>query len=163
MATIERTYTIPLRKEWLKKPKYKRTKRSVTTVRDFLAKHMKSDEVKLGPFLNKELWKHGIRNPPPRIKIIAKKDDKGLVTAELVGHEYVDKAKAKEAKPAAASADKKKEEQIAKLKQALGSKKEAPKEEKKARPAAEEKPKPDKTPVSKQPAEKPKQQTPASA
>jgi hypothetical protein len=46
---------------------------------------MKSDDVRLGRHLNLEIWKHGIKNPPPRIKITTQKDDKGIVRAELHG------------------------------------------------------------------------------
>jgi large subunit ribosomal protein L31e len=82
---MERTYTIPLRKEFLKSPKYKRAKKSVIAVREFLSRHMRSDNVKLGRYLNLELWKHGINNPPSRVRVSVNKDDKGVVTAELVG------------------------------------------------------------------------------
>src|SRR3989344_6254936 len=85
MAELERTFTIPLRKEWLKAPKYKRAKRTISAVRDFLARHMKPVELKLGKYLNLEVWKHGIKNPPSRIRVTAKKDDKGVVVAELFG------------------------------------------------------------------------------
>ncbi len=85
MAELERTYTIPLRKEWLKAPRYRRAKRTVAAVREFLTRHMKPTELKLGRYLNLEIWKHGMRNPPPRIRVTAKKDDKGVVTAELLG------------------------------------------------------------------------------
>ena len=37
---LERTYNVPLRKEWLKVPKYKRAKKAVTALRQFLVKHM---------------------------------------------------------------------------------------------------------------------------
>ena len=82
---VERTYTIPLRKGWLKAPRYKRAKKAITTVKEFLVKHMKSEEVKLGTHLNLEIWKHGIKNPPSRVKVNVSKDDKGVVKAELFG------------------------------------------------------------------------------
>ncbi len=93
MAVIERTYTIPLRKEWLKIPKYKRAKKAVTAVKQFLKKHLKVNreikrdytDIKLGRYLNLELWHHGIRNPPSRIKVTVQKDDKGIVRAEIFG------------------------------------------------------------------------------
>lgn len=85
MATLERTYTIPLRKEWLKVQRYKRAKKAVKGVLLFLQRHMKSEDVRLGRFLNLELWKHGIRNPPSRVKVTVSKDDKGVVRAELFG------------------------------------------------------------------------------
>lgn len=93
MANLERTYTIPLRKQFNKSPLYRRAKKSVTTVREFLVKHMKSEDVKLGQMINRELWKRGIKNPPSKIKVIAIKDETGAVTAELFGHKYVNKKK----------------------------------------------------------------------
>jgi large subunit ribosomal protein L31e len=91
---IERTYIIPLRRQVVKSPKYKRAKKAVNTVRIFLSKHMKSDDVKIGNVLNNLLWERGIKNPPGKVKITVTKDDKGVVKAELFGHKYVEKKKA---------------------------------------------------------------------
>ncbi len=88
MADLERVYNVPLRKEWLKKPKYLRAKKAARALREFLVKHMKSEEVKLGKHLNEELWKHGMKNPPHHVKLTAIKDDKGVVRAELFGFKY---------------------------------------------------------------------------
>ena len=84
-VVLERVYVVPLRKEWLKSPKWKRTKKAVKAVKEFAAKHMKAETVKLGKYINKELWKHGIQNPPHKVKVNCSKDDKGVVTVELVG------------------------------------------------------------------------------
>lgn len=70
----EKIYTIPLRREFLKAPKYKRSKRAISAIRNFLIRHMKADEVKIGKYLNLEIFKHGRKNPPPRIKVKAVKD-----------------------------------------------------------------------------------------
>ncbi len=83
MATEERTLTINVRKAVIKVPAYRRAKKAVTAVREFLQQHMKSDNVKIGKYLNLKLWEHGIKNPAMRITVVAKKDDKGIVTAEL--------------------------------------------------------------------------------
>ena len=83
--SLERTYTVPLRREYLKVPNWNRTKKAVSALRQFLAKHMKSEDVRLGTALNNELWKHGIKNPPHHVKVTVSKDDKGAVTAELFG------------------------------------------------------------------------------
>jgi large subunit ribosomal protein L31e len=87
MANIERTYTIPLRREWLKSVKYKRAKKAVRAINEFLAKHMKVDveNVRIGKYLNLIVWSHGIKNPPSRVKVNVTKDDKGIVRAEMVG------------------------------------------------------------------------------
>ncbi len=83
MATVERTLTINVRKQVMMVPAYRRAKKAVTVVREFLQQHMKSDNVKLGKYLNLKIWEHGIKNPAMRITVVAKKDDKGTVTAEL--------------------------------------------------------------------------------
>ncbi len=82
---LERTYNVPLRKEFRKVPRWRRTKKAVDALRQFLVRHMKSENVKLGKELNEELWKHGIRNPPHHIKVNVTKDEKGEVKAELFG------------------------------------------------------------------------------
>ena len=82
---IERTYTIPIRREWLKAPKYKRAKRAVSAMRTFLVRHMKSEDIRLGVSVNLELWKHGIKCPPGKIKVNVTKDAEGVVRAELFG------------------------------------------------------------------------------
>lgn len=96
---LERQYTIPLRKEFSKAPRYKRTNKAVKAIRQFLEKHVKSDNVKIGKYLNTEVWKHGIKNPPPRIKVNVKKYSDGKAMAELVGApEKVEPKEAKKAK-----------------------------------------------------------------
>ncbi|MEK6837797.1 MAG: 50S ribosomal protein L31e [Nanoarchaeota archaeon] len=85
MAAVERTLTINIRKEILKVPRYKRAKKAVTAVRGYLQQHMKAEaeNVKIGKYLNLKIWEHGIKNPLTRLTVLAKKDDKGMVTAEL--------------------------------------------------------------------------------
>jgi len=115
--TLERTYNVPLRKEYMKAPRWNRTKKAVTALRQFLAKHMKSENVLLSKELNEEMWKHGIKNPPHHVKVKATKDDKGVVKAELFGAEKPvskkkDKkeAKADKSKPAKKATKEVKEE-----------------------------------------------------
>ena len=148
MAT-ERTYVIPLRKEWLKTVKYKRAKKAVRAIKEFLMRHMKAaemEQVKIGTYLNLELWKHSIKRPPSRVKITATKDDKGVVWAELVG---APKAEKKTEAPKKGKAEAKPAEK----KEAPAEKKEAA-PEKKAEPAKEA-PKPAAAPAAKPVAPKP--------
>ncbi|MBC8500158.1 MAG: 60S ribosomal protein L31 [Nanoarchaeota archaeon] len=100
-VTLERAYNVPLRKGWLKAPRYKRSKKAVKTLREFLQRHMKSDNIKLGMYVNEHIWKHGIKNPPHHVKVKAVKYDDGTVKAELEGFEFKEavKAKPKEEKP----------------------------------------------------------------
>lgn len=121
---IERTYNVPLRKEFMKVPRWKKTHKAVTALRQFLSRHMKSDNVKLGKEVNEELWKHGIRNPPHHIKVNVTKDSDGVVKAELFGAKG--KAPKKESKKKEAS----KEQKVKEAKEEQKEKK-APKSEEK--------------------------------
>ncbi len=151
---LERTYVVPLRKEFMKAPKYKRAKKAVNALKEFLKKHMKSDNVKLGKNINLEIWKNGIKNPPHHVKINAIKDDDGMVKAELQGFEY--KGMTKEEKEKAEKEKKKekpKEEEKTEEKEVKEEKKEPEKETK-----AEEKEEPEKKEHIKE--EKPKETKP---
>lgn len=86
-SKLERTYTIPLRGEILKVPRYKRARKAVDAVKKFLSRHMKSEDVKIGPQLNEELWKHGMKNPPIRVRVTAVKED-DTVRAEMEGVQF---------------------------------------------------------------------------
>ncbi len=98
-TVLERVYTIPLRRETLKVPSFRKANKAAKSVREFIMKHMKSDNVKLGKHLNLDIWRHGAKNPPNKVKVNAVKDDKGRVVAELVG---APKEKPKEDKKTAA-------------------------------------------------------------
>ncbi|MEM4246987.1 MAG: 50S ribosomal protein L31e [Candidatus Woesearchaeota archaeon] len=127
MAITERTYIIPLRKEWLKTVKYKRAKKAVRAIREFLMRHMKVDKmenIKIGKYLNLILWSHGIKNPPSRVKVNVVKDEKGIVSVEMVG------APKEEKKEEQKKTDKKQEAKPEEKKEATGEKKTAPVEDK---------------------------------
>lgn len=79
----ERTYTIPLRKAFLRAPSYKRTKRSINEIRYFLQRHLKSDNIKIGKHLNQIIWSRGGKNPPSKIKVKVLKDKDNKVLVEL--------------------------------------------------------------------------------
>lgn len=90
MANIERIYNVPLRKGFIKSPRYKKAKKAVLTLREFLARHMKVDmkSVKIGRVLNETVWDRGIKHPPHHVKVTVIKDDEGIVKAELFGFKY---------------------------------------------------------------------------
>lgn len=77
-----RVHTINLRRGFLKAPKWKRAKRAVKVLRDYVKKHYRSDNLKIGKGLNEYVWSRGAKNPPPRVRVVAiKKGD--LVSLEL--------------------------------------------------------------------------------
>ena len=59
--TLERVYTIPLRKEYQKAPHYKRAKRAISAIYDFVQRHVKTNDIKIGKFLNLKIH-HFIRD-----------------------------------------------------------------------------------------------------
>tara|TARA_Y100000310_G_C20419561_1_gene686002 strand:+ start:49 stop:813 length:765 start_codon:yes stop_codon:yes gene_type:complete len=87
-VVLEREYIVPLRKGFLKVPRYKRAKKAIRVLREFIAKHMKVEDrdlrkVKVDRFLNEELWFRGIKKPAGKIKVKAIKDSEGVVRVEL--------------------------------------------------------------------------------
>ncbi|MDO8556316.1 MAG: 50S ribosomal protein L31e [Nanoarchaeota archaeon] len=119
---MERIYTIPLRKEFQKAPSYKRTKKAVSAVREFLQKHMKNQEVRIGRYLNMELTARGRKNPPHKVKVNVwtektkiKNKDVEIVKAELFGapKEEPVKTETKKEKTPTAKTEKKEDKQAA--------------------------------------------------
>ncbi len=116
MAKLERTYNIPLRKEFLKANRYRRAEKAVIAVKDFLVKHMKSEDVRLGKYLNQAIWANGVRNPPHHIKVIATKEDDGKVIAELADAPVAkETAEKKEVKKVAKEGENEIKEELAKV------------------------------------------------
>ncbi len=111
---IERTYNVPLRREYLKTPLYKRSKKAVKALREFIIKHMKSENVKISKDVNDLVWKHGIKNPPHHISVDVVKDKEGLVNVYLEGQKPAVKADKKAAKKAKAKSEKKDEAKVVK-------------------------------------------------
>jgi len=88
----EKIYTIPLRREFLKVPKYKRSKKAMTSLKEFLRKHLKK-EIKIGKYLSEEIFKKGFKNPPSRVKVRIEGD-----TAELIDAPREEKKEEKKGK-----------------------------------------------------------------
>lgn len=144
----EMTYTIPLREDFVKVPKHRRAKRAISKIKSYITRHMKSEDVKIGKVLNEKIWANGIKNPPGKVTVKAKRVEDS-VTVELEGHEYNSEAVQTKKEEPKTLKDKLK----AKMGNAPGKKPE--KEEKPKTPKAKEEKKPEAKPEVK-PAEKPK-------
>jgi len=86
---LEREYIVPLRKGWLKVPKYKRANKAVKTLKEFIVRHMKVYDrdlrkIKIDELVNNQLRFRGMYKPLAKIKIKAKKYDNDIVRVELV-------------------------------------------------------------------------------
>ena len=151
--SIEKEYTIPLRRAFLKAPRYERTRKAIKEIKKFIARHMKIPErdlskVKLDVYLNNELWFRGRKKPPAKIKIMAKKEgDNVFVTfLEIPKHVQYKKAKIerKHKKPEKKKEEKPKEEPKPEEKKDEKSEDKKPEEDKKDEKKQEEKKKDEK-------------------
>jgi large subunit ribosomal protein L31e len=78
----EHIYIIPLR-DTRRAPRWKRANAAMKDIRKYLAKHMKSEDVKLDKSINEKVWERGSTKPPTKIRIRAMKMEDGQVEAEL--------------------------------------------------------------------------------
>ena len=72
---MERLYTIPLRKEFSKVPRWKRAKKSITAIKEFAIRHMKGKEARISNKLNELIWSMGGKNVIPKVKVKMKKEE----------------------------------------------------------------------------------------
>ncbi|MEE9322991.1 MAG: 50S ribosomal protein L31e [Candidatus Aenigmarchaeota archaeon] len=134
---IERIYTIPLRRDWLKEPRSTRSSRAIRKIKDFVRKHTKAKEIKVSKGVNEYIFSRGFKKPPGKIKVEVK-GDFAKVNVKLPGEVIIEK--------------KEKKKGIAGLKQRLtgktGEEKEKPEEKEeeapKEEPKSEEKKEPEK-------------------
>ena len=89
---VERIYTINLRRLTTKAAKWEKSKKSVAIIKDFLKRHMKTEEIKLDKSITEEIWKRGNQKPPRKIRIKVTETEEGekdekrkVVKAELLG------------------------------------------------------------------------------
>ena len=100
---LEREYVVPLRRGFLNVPRYRRAKKAVRVLKEFMVRHMNVRDgdlkkIKIDGYLNNELWFRGIKKPMGKVKVRAKKID-GIVYVELAEiPDVVRYAKAREEK-----------------------------------------------------------------
>lgn len=80
---IERIYNIPLRKKCVKTQEYRRAKKAITIIREFIEKHMKSNDVIISKEVNELVWSKGIKHVPGSVKVKVVKEDNGKVRVSL--------------------------------------------------------------------------------
>lgn len=113
---LEREYVIPLREKCRPSPRYKKTPKSVKTIKEFLVRHMKIrdgdlNKIKIDLYLNEYLWTRGIKKPLHKVKIRAVKegDIVRVYSSELPGKINFKKLRAEKlSKEAKLSAEKQK-------------------------------------------------------
>lgn len=126
---MEKIYVIPLRRAFLASRTHRASK-AIKVVREFLSRHLKSEDIRLGRSINEAVWARGIQKVPRKIRVHADKNEEGIYYAEMFGIDIAFPAKeeAKEEK----KEDKPVSEKKAEPKPAQHKKPEAKKEEPKA-------------------------------
>jgi len=66
---VAREYTIHLHKRIFGASFKKRAPKAIKEIKDFATKAMGTEDVRLDPQLNKEVWKQGIKGVPYRLRI----------------------------------------------------------------------------------------------
>ncbi len=84
---LSREYIVPLRRGFSVAPEYKRAKKAILVLKQFIAKHMKVENrdislVRIDKYLNHEIWFRGIKKPLAKVKVKAVKKG-GIVFVEL--------------------------------------------------------------------------------
>jgi len=95
---VERVYTINLGKVLLS-PNNQRAKRAINMIREFAARHMKSEKIKIEEDVSHLVWARGIKHPPRKIRVKLTKDDGGTVLISKYQEEKPKKEEAVEKKP----------------------------------------------------------------
>ncbi len=84
-VVLERTYTIPFYPKLNSVPRTKRAPRAMRIIKEFLVKHMKSDDILIDNEVNEYIWSRGIQKPPRKISVRVIKSDDDVVEVYLVG------------------------------------------------------------------------------
>ena len=80
----ERYYVVPLARSFQRVPRWKRSKKAMIVLREFLVRHMKPEgDVYIAQELNERVWENGIKNPPRKIRVRVTKSVDGIVRAYL--------------------------------------------------------------------------------
>ncbi|RLI96689.1 MAG: hypothetical protein DRO99_04060 [Candidatus Aenigmatarchaeota archaeon] len=95
----ERMYVISLKRDWQKTRRDGRANRSVNVIREYLEKHLKTDNIKISSKLNESLWKRGNSKPPAKVKVkVTESDD--VFTVRLPDEVVIEKKEEKKSKVA---------------------------------------------------------------
>jgi large subunit ribosomal protein L31e len=81
---IERIYNVPLRRDVVMSPKWRRSKKAINVIQAYLVRHTKVENIKLSRWVNEAIWEKGGKNPPGKITLKVRIDkEKNIAWAEL--------------------------------------------------------------------------------
>ncbi len=74
----ENMFTVNLGRVWIA-PTKKRAPRAINVLKEYVKRHMKSEEIVISNEVNEQIWAKGIEKPPRRLRIRAVKDKENRV------------------------------------------------------------------------------------
>lgn len=81
MTDLKREYVIPLRRKCKTAPMWRRSKKAISVLKDFMRQHMKTENIIICSELNESIWKNGGKNPPGKVAVVAvKKEINGVLS-----------------------------------------------------------------------------------
>ena len=80
----QKIITVNMRRGIEKVPPYKRAAAAAKYLRAFIKRHMKASEVKIMQEVNDEIFSRGMKDPKVKIRVVCSKDDKKMVTVNLI-------------------------------------------------------------------------------
>lgn len=90
MANLKREYNVPLRRKVKTAPMWRRSKKAISVLKDFMKQHMKAENVIICAELNELIWARGGKCPPGKISVTALRteingEDSTIVNLSSVG------------------------------------------------------------------------------
>lgn len=79
----ERIYNIPFYPKLNSTPRSKRAPRAMRLLREFIIRHMKSEDLIIYEEVNELIWSRGIKKPPRKISVRAIKMDDDVIIVRL--------------------------------------------------------------------------------
>ena len=84
MANLKREYNVPLRRKVKTAPMWRRSKKAISVLKNFMIQHMKAENVIICAELNELIWARGGKCPPGKISVTALRTEVNGVDSTIV-------------------------------------------------------------------------------
>ncbi len=82
---------VPLKRKWLYRAYWKRSKIAIKALREYLSRIYKGKIIKIDPGINEEIWSKGGRKPPSDIEIVLEEKEDEVWVRSLKHSESLEK------------------------------------------------------------------------
>ena len=84
MANLKREYNVPLRRKVKTAPMWRRSKKAISVLKNFMIHHMNAENVIICSELNELFWARGGKCPPGKISVVALRTQVNGVESTIV-------------------------------------------------------------------------------